>query len=107
MKIRPKPDEGRQQYYQRSSGIINRLFVKTRAIPIYIRIPRQLHTWIYTWWTFQQDDGKQPFKDYMNVRPAADWETARDIMQELDCNNKARWRHQFSGKLQKFVSRQI
>ena len=84
MKIWPTPDEGRQQYYQRSNGIINKLSVKTMTIPIYMRILRQLHAWAYTWWTFQQDDGKQPFKDYMNVRPAADWEITRDIMLELN-----------------------
>jgi hypothetical protein len=98
MKYKPKQDEGRQMYFQRTNGMINRLLVKSKINPIYIRVLRQLHTWAKTWWNFKQDDGKQPLKDYMNTRPAADWETRRSMMKEIDYKNELNWRHQHSGK---------
>jgi hypothetical protein len=57
-----------------------------------------MHNWTYTWWKFKQDDGSQPLKDYMNLRPASMWEETRDIMEQCDYSNVSGWRHQHSGR---------
>jgi hypothetical protein len=99
MKFGMRPEvENRQKFYQRTNGMINRLLLKNEVVPIFVRALRQMHNWAYTWWTFSQDDGTQPLKSYLNIRPAAQWSDVRATMEQVDYANASGWRHQYSGK---------
>ena len=91
-------DEHRMEYYRRTNLTIHDLLAKHGLKPIYLRVIKTQHTWTLRWWSFTLDDGAQPLRAYMNLRPAADWANTSDMMTQLDYNNRTSWRHQHSGR---------
>ena len=94
---RAHEDESPVEYHRRTNLAIHRLFVKHRVLPIYLKTLKLQHSWASQWWNLRLDDGSNPLKEYMNLRPAATWKDTQDMMAQLDYNNGSGWRHQHGG----------
>ena len=65
---------------------------------MYLRVLKLQHSWALLWWNFCLDDGTCPLKEYMNLRPPAEWRQMQDVMVQIDYNSSSGWRHQHSGR---------
>jgi hypothetical protein len=95
---RASDDEGNFEYNRRTNRKILELFGKYSVDTIYVRVLKMVFNWAKTWWTFRSDHGSRPLFDYMNCRPAAEWEDSRRENAAWDYNNYTGWRHQHSGR---------
>ena len=95
---RTSDEEGHCEFNRRTNRRIYELFVKYAMDPIYVKVAKRMFNWAKTWWTFTLDDLSRPLFDYMNCRPAAEWENTRAENAEWDHKNLTGWRHQHSGR---------
>ena len=99
LRMRRRPDEGRQTHFERTATAIGDTFKKLGYKRLHHRALTAVHRWATRVLNFKLPGGHSPLADLLNARTKQQWGERRDAWQWLDPHSTLGWRHRKPGSI--------